>query len=301
VKSLIEDAFDSAERKGRRALIGFLTAGDPSPEHTPRLCKALIDGGVDILEIGIPFSDPIADGPTIQAADVRALEAGTNPNTCLEIARSIKKYRQIPIVFLTYYNPIFRFGIEKFMKEASKCADGLVVPDLPEIGSEEFLDYKRMAKKHGLSTILLAAPTTPEKKLRALLQETTGFLYLVSLLGVTGVRKSMSPVNLNFIEHVSKVANRRTRVAVGFGISKPDQVRAVLRTGVDGVIVGSAFVNIVANNLANIDLAASELTQFTKRLRVATVDFVKLNDKEPKRTGKPENPSPEEMKSIWNE
>ena len=174
-------------------------------------------------------------------------------------------------MFLTYYNPIFRFGLEKFMNEASKCADGLVVPDLPEVRSKEFLDYKRMAKKHGLSTILLAAPTTPEKKLRALLQETTGFLYLVSLLGVTGVRKSMSPVNLNFIEHVSKVANRKTRVAVGFGISKPDQVRTVLRTGVDGVIVGSAFVNIVANNLSDVTSASSELTRFTRRLREATI------------------------------
>ncbi|MHB2037248.1 MAG: tryptophan synthase subunit alpha, partial [Nitrososphaerales archaeon] len=188
----------------------------------------------------------------------------------LEIARSIKKYRQIPIVFLTYYNPIFRFGIEKFMKEASKCADGLVVPDIPEIGSDEFLDFKRMAKKYGLSTILLAAPTTPEKKLRALLQETTGFLYLVSLLGVTGARRNVSPVNLSFIEHVSKVANRRARVAVGFGISKPDQVRTILRTGADGVIVGSAFVNIVANNLGNVDSITSELNRFTKRLRVAT-------------------------------
>ena len=147
MKSPIEGAFDSAESEGRRTLIGFLTAGDPSPEHTPKLCKALIDGGVDMLELGIPFSDPIADGPTIQAADIRALEAGTNPNSCLQIARSIKKYSKIPIVFLTYYNPIFRFGLEKFMKEASKCADGLVVPDLPEVGSKEFLDYKLMAKR----------------------------------------------------------------------------------------------------------------------------------------------------------
>lgn len=270
MKSHIEDAFDSAESEGRRALIGFLTAGDPSPEHTPRLCKALIDGGVDILELGIPFSDPIADGPTIQAADVRALQAGTSPNSCLEIARSIKKYKQIPIVFLTYYNPIFRFGLEKFMKEASKCADGLVVPDLPEIGSDEFLNYKRMANKHGLSTILLAAPTTSERKLGILLRETSGFLYLVSLLGVTGARRNVSPVNLSFIEHVSKVANRKARVAVGFGISTPDKVRKILRTGVDGVIVGSALVNIVAKNLGNIGSASSELTRFTKRLRVAT-------------------------------
>ncbi len=249
---------------------------------------------MDILELGIPFSDPIADGPTIQAADVRALNAGTNPNSCLEIARAIKKESNVPIAFLTYYNPIFRYGIDKFMGEASKCADGLIVPDLPEVGSGEYQSYKRLAKKHGLSTILLAAPTTPDRKLRTLLKDTSGFLYLVSLLGVTGARKSMSPVNLNFIEHVSKVANGKTRVAVGFGISKPDQVRTVLRTGVDGVIVGSALVDIVAKNLGNIDSAAPALTRFAKSLRVATYT-------NPERTGDPENPSPKEMKSIWNE
>ena len=137
----------------------------------------------------------------------------------------------------------------------------------PEIGSKEFLDYKLMAKKHELATILLAAPTTPEKKLKTLLRETSGFLYLVSLLGVTGARKKIAPVNLSFIEHVSKVAERKARVAVGFGISKPDQVRTILRTGVDGVIVGSAFVNIVANNLDNIDSAALELASVRKKIK----------------------------------
>lgn len=270
MKSSIDLAFEKARKEGRQALIGFMTAGYPSPKHTVRLCQALIDGGVDILELGIPFSDPIADGPTIQAADVRALEAGTSPNTCLEIARSINKDNTTPIIFLTYYNPIYIFGLSKFMNEASKCANGLVVPDLPEVESDEFKEYQQLTREYGLSTILLAAPTTTEKKLGALLRETSGFLYLVSLTGVTGARKNVSPVNLKFIHNVCTKANGVARVAVGFGISQPDQVRTILRTGADGVIVGSAFMNIVANNLGNIDSAASKLTRFTKSLRIAT-------------------------------
>jgi tryptophan synthase alpha chain len=270
LKSSIDSAFDAARKEGRRALVGFMTAGYPSPKHTFRLCRALIDGGVDILELGIPFSDPIADGPTIQAADVRALEAGTNPNTCLEIARTLRKETQVPIVFLTYYNPILSFGVRKFMDEACRCADGLVVPDLPEVESEEFSEYKKSADDHGLSTILLAAPTTTEKKLKTLLRETSGFLYLVSLTGVTGARRNAAQVDLNLIRQVCRKAKGSARVAVGFGISKPDHVRTILQTGADGVIVGSAFVNIVTNNLNDVKSTALELTRFTRRLRVAT-------------------------------
>jgi tryptophan synthase alpha chain len=271
LKSTIDSAFENARKKGRRALIGYMTAGYPSPKHTTRLCKALIDGGVDILELGIPFSDPIADGPTIQAADVRALNEGTNPNTCLEIARALRKETQVPIVFLTYYNPILSFGTRKFMNEASRCADGLVVPDLPEVESKEFSEYKRSANAQGLSTILLAAPTTTEKKLGMLLRETNGFLYLVSLTGVTGARKNVAKVNLDFIKQVCRRAKGSARVAVGFGISKPGHVRTIIRAGADGVIVGSAFVNIVANNLNDVKSASSELSRFTRRLREATI------------------------------
>jgi tryptophan synthase alpha chain len=247
-----------------------MTAGYPSLKHTGRLCKALIDGGIDVLELGIPFSDPIADGPTIQGAVVKALDNGTTPSSCLAIACDIKRESQIPIVFLTYYNPVFRFGLDQFMDEASKCADGLVVPDLPEIESDEFSDYKSSARAHGLSAILLAAPTTNDRRLGALLSETSGFLYLVSLLGVTGVRRSVSSTNLRFIEHVSRKARGLTNVAVGFGISSPYQVRTMLQTGADGVIVGSAFVNIVSRNQDDIDSAESKLLRFTKGLQNAT-------------------------------
>ncbi len=268
--SSIGGAFEKARSEGRRALIGFMTAGYPSPKDTVRLCRALIDGGVDILELGIPFSDPIADGPTIQVADVGALSKGTNVNLCLDIARSIRNEWRVPMVFLTYYNPIFRFGLDRFMTEASNCVEGLVVPDLPELESKDFKNYKEIAENHDLATILLAAPTTTEKKLGSLLKGTNGFLYLVSLTGVTGEREGASQVNLKFIERVSRRARGKVNVAVGFGISNPQQVRGILETGADGVIIGSAFIKIVTNHLDDLDSATSELTRFAQSLKEAT-------------------------------
>lgn len=266
----IEEAFESAAKEGRRALIGFLTAGDPSPSYTATLCKALIEGGVDIIELGMPFSDPIADGPTIQAADNRALAAGANTETCLEAAVKIRSEYETPIVFLTYYNPIFRYGLENFMKKASKCADGLIVPDLPEPGSRDFMSYKHLARKNHLATILLAAPTTTDERLKLLMRESTGFLYLVSLLGVTGARRAIPKGSLDLIKRVSRVSNGTVRIAVGFGISSPKQVSSVVREGADGVIVGSAFVNKVADNSRSIHNAAIQLRNFASELRDAT-------------------------------
>lgn len=268
----ISHAFSTARKSGRKgALIGFLTAGDPSTKDSVELCRALIRGGVDILELGVPFSDPLADGPTVQAADLRALQAGTTLQDCLDIARTLNKENDVPIVFLTYYNPIFNFGLERFMKEAAESVSGLVVPDLPSIESEEFLRYKQLARKYGLGTILLVAPTTPESKLKLIVKQTSGFLYLVSLLGVTGVRKNVSTFNLSFVERVSRSAGRLSiPVAVGFGVSEPEHVRAILGRGASGVIVGSALVNLVAGNLSNLDSASSQLEQLTRELREAT-------------------------------
>lgn len=270
MRTRIVEAFESAAKDDRMALIGFLTAGDPRPSHTNTLCKALIEGGVDILELGIPFSDPIADGPTIQAADIRALAAGTTTDTCLEAARDIRSEYKTPIAFLTYYNPIFRYGLANFMMKASKYVDGLIVPDLPELGSRDFDSYKKLAKKNNLATILLAAPTTTSKKLELLIHESEGFLYLVSLLGVTGARSGIPSASLEYIKHVSRISKGSLKVAVGFGISSPDQVSSLIRTGADGVIVGSAFVNIVANNIDNVERAATQLRTFASQLRNAT-------------------------------
>jgi len=280
----IRAAFFKARDEGRGALIGYLTAGDPSKESTPVLSRALIDGGVDILELGIPFSDPIADGPTIQAASGRSLRAGTTPADCIEIVKMVREEcinagrKSLPIVFLTYYNSIFRFGLNEF---ASKARDagiaGIVVPDLPQIGSAEFDRYLKAIRKNRLAAILLATPTTSEERLRSILHETKGFLYLVSLLGVTGVRKdgnSATKTSSQFIRQISdrahEVSNSSIPVAVGFGISEPAHVQNVLKAGADGAIVGSAFVNLVSKNIDEIEKAASELKAFTESLYQAT-------------------------------
>ena|SRR5579872_4321777 len=279
----IRKAFSNAQKQGRGTLIGYLTAGDPSKEYTPALSRSLIDGGVDILELGIPFSDPIADGPTIQAASGRALVAGTTPIDCIEIARNVKEEAvsagkgSTPIVFLSYYNSIFRYGLNDFATKAREAGvDGIVVPDLPQIGSLEFSRYIKTARKNRLATILLATPTTSEERLQSILGETRGFLYLVSVLGVTGVRKdgdNVSRASSEFIQHTCEVAHKgpvSTPVAVGFGISKPAHVQNILRAGADGAIVGSALVNVVSTNVGDVNRAASELKDFTRSLYKAT-------------------------------
>jgi len=285
----VRNAFEKAHEEGRGALIGYLMAGDPSVKYTPDLCKALIDGGIDILELGIPFSDPLADGPTIQAAGIRSIEAGTSPADCMEIALKIKQesHSSVPIVFLTYYNTIFHFGLAKFLfKARASGIDGIIVPDLPQIGSSEFNRYIKAVKKNGLATILLATATTNDKRLRSILKETKGFLYLVSLLGVTGVRKAVakSEIDFGFIRHASLIAHDHNStnvpVAAGFGISEPIHVQNVLKAGADGAIVGSALVNLVEKNLSDMTKARSELEQFVHSLREATY----IGSKKPKKS-----------------
>ena len=161
--STITKAFQNAKAQGHGALIGYIMAGDPNPELTPQIAKALINGGIDILELGLPFSDPIADGPTIQAASVRALAAGTTPIKVLEIAKQIKSKHNIPIVVMTYYNPMFKIGLDNFCRLAKDCmVDGFIIPDLPV---EEAADYKKAAKSCGLDTVFLAAPSTSNERL----------------------------------------------------------------------------------------------------------------------------------------
>lgn len=270
--SKIEEAFSRAQDEEKHVLIGFLTCGDPSPKHTPKLVRALIEGGVDIVELGLPFSDPIADGPVIQAAGVRALGSGSTPRSTFEIARTIDG--NIPIVLLTYFNPIFKMGVDDFLSEARASGIcGAVVPDLL-CGSRDGVDFARRASEQGIASITMAAPSTEKERLENLVRSTKGFLYLVSLLGVTGSRKSKNSIGtegIDFIRSASKVAKRNSkRTAVGFGISRPEHVKEVVSAGADGVIVGSSFVNIVAENKHNIDRACQLLKKHALTLKRAT-------------------------------
>ncbi len=190
----IESVF---EKKGATAFIGFTVAGDPDKETSVRIAKALIDGGTDILEFGVPFSDPVADGPTIQRADDRALAAGTTPDTIFAIVREVRAYSEVPIVFLTYYNTIYRRGIDRFYREAHEAGvDGILVADMPVEESEEVV---AIAQKYGIDPIFLVTQTTSDERMDTIVRQARGYLYLVSVLGVTGARRTVSPGALELL------------------------------------------------------------------------------------------------------
>lgn len=263
----LAEVFQKLKAQGDGVLIGYVTGGDPKPEFTPRIAEALVKGGVDILELGIPFSDPIADGPTIQAASMRALEAGTTPQIVLGIAGEIKKKRGVPVVILTYFNPIFRMGAKRFFRLAKGVGiDGVVVPDLP---IEEAKAYHEVAKSCNVDTVFLVTPSTSNERLQKIMEHTSGFLYVVSHFGVTGARKSLEDSTVKLIQRFSSYASGQIPLAVGFGVSKPEHARKIITAGAEGVIVGSAFVNIVHKYQDNIKKMLEELEVLASELKNA--------------------------------
>jgi tryptophan synthase alpha chain len=264
----IAKVFQKLKAQGDGALIGYVTGGDPEPRFTSVIAEALVKGGVDILEIGVPFSDPIADGPTIQAASVRALQGGTTPKMVLGMTEEIRRKCGVPVVILTYYNPVFRMGLENFFRLASNCGvDGVAVPDLPV---EEADDYRKAARTCGVDTIFLAAPSTSMERLHKIVGCTSGFLYLVSHFGVTGARESLEDSTVQLIKRVLPYTAGRVPLAVGFGVSKPEHARCIIQSGADGVIVGSAFVNIVHRHQGNAGRMLEEIEKLARRLKEAS-------------------------------
>ena len=264
--SRISEKFEELRQKGEGALIAFVTAGDPKPELTPKIVEVL-SKHAGLVELGLPFSDPIADGPTIQGATDRALRAGTTPETILEIVREIRNSNEVPLVVLTYYNPVFKMGVENFVRRFTEAgADGFIIPDLPVEEAEEML---RAVRKHGVDLIPLVAPTSTPERLERICEASSGFLYAVSLLGVTGAREKLSDLVGPLIAGVRKFS--RVPVAVGFGISKPEHVAELMRCGADGAIVGSAFVNLIAKNLSDEGRMLRELEELAGALKAATI------------------------------
>lgn len=266
--SRIEETFRKLAPRRETALITYLTAGDPTIEQTESYASALIEGGADILELGIPFSDPIADGPIIQAASKRALRSGTTPKDVFECVYRIKMRHDIPVVILTYYNPLFRMGLESSVKKARMSGvDGIVVPDLPFDEADEF---RGICLRQDVDPIFLATPTTSKPRLKRIFESSRGFVYLVSVMGVTGSRDSLPPDTLRLVDEVCRYADGSIPVAVGFGISKPDHIRKLRDQGADGAIVGSALVNIVS--LSNRERASVEygLRDTTRLFKTAT-------------------------------
>ncbi len=264
----IEAKFRELHSRGDGALVAYLTGGDPDPKAFLANSTALIEGGADIVEVGIPFSDPIADGPVIQASSMRALSQGATPKGVLGLIRELSSQFPVPFVVLSYYNPILAMGLDRFLKKSRESGvDGIVVPDLPVEESDEF---KNLALKHNIDNIYLAAPNTSRNRLRTVLDKSKGFLYLVSLYGVTGPRDSLSPQALEAVKTVKSLARGKIPVSAGFGISQPEHVSAVIQSGADGAIVGSALVRIVGNYIDDPSGAETQLKKTVQSLKQAT-------------------------------
>jgi tryptophan synthase alpha chain len=247
------------------AFIGFTVAGDPDRETCIRVAKALIDGGTDILELGIPFSDPVADGPTIQKADERSLAAGTRIDGVFEIVSELRKTSTVPIVFLTYYNTVYHRGVDRFYREAHAAGvDGILVADMPVEESDEVFEA---AIRHDIDPIFLITQTTSDDRIRQIVARSRGYLYLVAVLGVTGVRDAVSS---GAIELLHRVRNHTgLPLALGFGISTPAHAKTCTAAGADGIIVGSAIVRIVEDTLGKPDQMETELREYVSRMKKA--------------------------------
>ncbi len=237
----ITKTFASLKEQGRKALMPYVTMGYPTLSSALDIVPALVEAGADLVELGVPFSDPLADGATIQAAAQRALENGMSLALCLEQAATLRtRGVAIPFVLMGYYNPILQFGVERFAEQAVAAGiDGLIVPDLPP---EEAGDLYTAATAHGLDVIFLLAPTSDAARVQTVAARSGGFIYLVSLVGVTGARESLPPDLADFVARVRAVTEKP--LAVGFGIATPEQAAQVARLA-DGVIVGSALIKVI--------------------------------------------------------
>ncbi|MGH9804108.1 MAG: tryptophan synthase subunit alpha [Candidatus Acidiferrales bacterium] len=230
-------AFRAARRNGRPALVAYVTAGDPNLKFTEALVLALAEAGADIIELGVPFSDPIADGPVIQRASERALKHGTTLRAVLKLAQRLRRKSAVPLVLFSYYNPVLQFGVERFAAAAAEAGvDGALITDLTP---EEAGGYVKTMRLAGLDTVFLAAPTSTPARLRAIARLSRGFLYVISRRGTTGARQDVPAEVKALVRRVRRAT--RLPVAVGFGISRREHVEA-LRGVADGVVVGSALV-----------------------------------------------------------
>ena len=253
--------FDCLKRDGRKGLIAYLTAGDPAPDRTADLVEALVRGGADLIELGVPFSDPIADGPVIQRAGERALTAGTTLGSVLDIAAEIRRRSEVPLLLFTYLNPVLRYGLERLAADAARQGiDGCLLTDA---SVDEAQDYAAAMHRHGLDTVFLAAPTSTPRRLELVARYSTGFIYLVSRTGVTGEREQLSDSVAPMVRAVRGVTD--LPLAVGFGISRPEHVAELARQ-VEAVVVGSAFVRLIERHAGNSSLEI-QLERFTRELK----------------------------------
>ncbi|KAK6164591.1 hypothetical protein DH2020_001455 [Rehmannia glutinosa] len=260
----LSETFSSLKQQGKVALIPYITAGDPDLSTTAEVLKVLDSCGSDIIELGVPYSDPLADGPVIQAAATRSLARGTNFDKIIGMLKEVTPQLSCPVALFSYYNPILKRGVEKFMTTLKDTGvHGLVVPDVP---LEETEMLRKEASKKNIELVLLTTPTTPTARMKAIVEASEGFVYLVSAVGVTGARASVSEKVQSLLQEIKEATSKP--VAVGFGISKPEHVKQVAGWGADGVIVGSAIVKILGEAKSP-EEGLKELEKFTKSLKSA--------------------------------
>ena len=258
----IDKKFNQLKNQGKKAFIAFITAGYPDLSITAKLVIELEKKGVDIIELGVPFSDPLADGPTIQDASGYSLKQGINLVKILGLVKQLRKHTSLPICLMTYYNPVFCFGEKKFVNQAVLAGvDGVIIPDLPYEEAREFSHY---ARQRGLDNICFVSPTSSATRIRAILKVARGFIYYVSLTGVTGSRSHLAVDLKTKLSLIKKLTTKP--VCVGFGISSAQQVKAVRKIS-DGVIVGSAIVAKIKQNLGNRNLV-QRVGSFVGKLNV---------------------------------
>ncbi|MEL6381229.1 MAG: tryptophan synthase subunit alpha [Cyanobacteria bacterium J06626_18] len=264
----VSEQFQLLRDRQNCALIPFVTAGDPDLATTAEALRRLDRCGADLIELGVPYSDPLADGPVIQAAATRALQRGTTLEDVLSLVTTVAPDLSAPIILFTYYNPILNRGVETFFQDiAAAGVRGLVVPDLPleEVGS-----LMKTAQKHGVEVTLLVAPTSPKDRIQAIAEQSQGFIYLVSVTGVTGIRTEIQSRVQDLLTELKAITGKP--IAVGFGVSQPEQAAQLQSWGADGVVVGSAFVKRLAEQVPEKGLSAIEAfcTQLNQAVKTST-------------------------------
>jgi len=256
----IGEKFKSLRAAGKKALVAYLTAGDPSLDITAQLVLAFEKNGADIVELGVPFSDPLADGPTIQAASARALQKGVTLQKILDCVAQVRQSSQIPLALMTYYNPVFHFGETAFVQAAHDAGvDGVIIPDLP---LEEAKTLVAHAREKDLATVFFLSPTTEKRRMAAIIKASTGFIYYVSVAGVTGARTDLPADVVARVKTIKTLTDKP--VCIGFGVSSAEQVKAMAEIG-DGVIVGSAIVKRIEESNTSPDLV-TKVSEFVGTL-----------------------------------
>jgi tryptophan synthase alpha chain len=265
--SKIKSKFEDLRSKNQKALIAYVMAGFPSEKDTISAVRGLVSGGADIIELGMPFSDPLADGPIIQNAGFHALQKGMNLDKFLGLVRKIRKETDIPLVLMTYTNILYRHGYEKFISTVKKAGiDGLILPDMSIGESSEFLNA---AKKNRMDVIFLISPNTSQDRIRKIADASSGFLYLVSVFGTTGGQQKFQSYTTHAIKNAKKIVHGKIPLGVGFGVSNPEQARFIIKSGADAIIVGSAFLRLIESVPSN--KIESKIGSFTNSLKKATI------------------------------